>query len=671
MPMAVMSKQDPSPAFLETVQEIMRLYRSLPPRPSIGDVEAAKSVLKTVENEEKIKLEEISKETPPEDVPGELFSVLQQARKTMVLFQSHEQKRDALHLVEADKMFETFDGLIQRASSLVSGDSQDEKLTIFGERASKFDTESVITDDSSVKRREDGELDKGDAKGLVRTSSAKASFFSGENSSEKLNLMKTAALIENTARTAGVVLDLRGKLMNQVEWLPVSIGKLKAVTELDLSENRIMALPPSIGGLQALTKLDIHSNQLINLPDSIGELVSLIELDLRANRLKSLPTSFGNLKNLLNLDLSSNEFTHLPETIGNLTALKRLIVETNELEELPYTIGNCSSLSELRLDFNQLKALPEAIGKLQCLEILTAHYNRLKGLPTTMGNLSNLKELDVSFNEIEFIPENLCFAVSLRKLNVGKNFADLRALPNSIGNLEMLEELDISDNQIKVLPDSFGLLSKLRVFRADETPLEVPPREVIKLGAQAVVEFMADLVAKRDTMSAPLTKGKSFFLRICLICWPFRTADTENIGLQSIWCQTAPWFSENFLENLVSSPMNSHTQDRNKASRALATLEFSGPKGASVVRKDVKWTPPASHWLKINTDGACKLSSGCAACGGAGRDNGDSGSRNQVLYLMRNYEGSSMLPAIAVLMQRSWDVQLQFICREGNQVARC
>ncbi|KAL4341784.1 hypothetical protein GQ457_08G025430 [Hibiscus cannabinus] len=517
--MAVMSKQDPSPAFLETVEEIMRLYRSLPPRPSIRDVEAAKSVLKTVEKEEKTKLEEISKETPPEDVPVELFSVLQQARKTMVLFQSHEQKRDALHLVEADKMFETFDGLIQRASSLVSGD---EKLTTFGEQASEFDTESV-------KRKEDGELDKGDAKGLVRTSSAKASFFSGENSSEKLNLMKTAALIENTARTGGVVLDLRGKLMNQVEWLPVSIGKLKAVAELDLSENRIMALPPSIGSLQALTKLDIHSNQLINLPDSVGELVSLIELDLRANRLKSLPTSFGNLKNLLNLDLSSNEFTHLPETIGNLTALKRLIVETNELEELPYTIGNCSSLSELRLDFNQLKALPEAIGKLQCLEILTAHYNRLKGLPTTMGNLSNLKELDVSFNEIEFIPENLCFAVSLRKLNVGKNFADLRALPNSIGNLEMLEELDISDNQIRVLPDSFGLLSKLRVFRADETPLEVPPREVIKLGAQAVVEFMADLVAKRDTMSAPLTKGKSFFLRICLICWPFRTADTENM----------------------------------------------------------------------------------------------------------------------------------------------
>ncbi|XVE65273.1 hypothetical protein DITRI_Ditri07aG0167800 [Diplodiscus trichospermus] len=524
--MAVISKQDPSPAFVETVQEIMRLYRSLPPRPSIEDVEAAKSVLKTVENEEKIKLEEISREQAPEDVPEEIFSVLQQLRKTMVLFQSHEQKKEALYLVEAHRMFEIFDGLIQRASSIVSGDTQDEKVSSFVEPVWKFDRENLISDESLAKRK-DGELGKDDAKGLVRSASTKASFFPGEDGNEKLNLMKTAALIENTAMTGSIVLDLRGKLMDQIEWLPVSIGKLKYVTELDLSENRIMALPPTIGGLKALRKLDLHSNQLINLPDSVGELINLMELDLHSNRLRSLPASFGNLTSLMNLDLSSNEFTHLPETIGNLTSLKRLNVETNELEELPHTIGNCSSLLELRLDFNQIKALPEAIGKLGCLEILTAHYNKLKGLPTTMGNLSTLKELDVSFNEIESIPENLCFAVSLRKLNVGKNFADLRALPRSIGNLEILEELDISDNQIRILPDSFGLLSKLRVFRADETPLEVPPRQIIKLGAQAVVQFMANLVATRDTKSLP-AKEKGFCSWVCS-CWPFQTSDTGNM----------------------------------------------------------------------------------------------------------------------------------------------
>ncbi|KAH7578650.1 hypothetical protein ACOSP7_000003 [Xanthoceras sorbifolium] len=538
--MPVTPKEDPSPAFVDTVQEIMSLYKSLPPRPSIEEVEAAMSVLKTVDAEEQIKLEEISKMERPQGVPEELFCLLQQFKKTMVLFQIHEQRKEALHLIEAEKMFETFGGLIQRAPGLVSGDTQMEKRIGFDDPVDKIEKEHVITGENFVKRREDHDFEKKDGiLRLVKSSSTKANFISGEGNTDKLSLMKMAAVIEKSANSGAVVLDLKGKLMDQIEWIPVSIGKLKDVTELDLSENRIMALPSSLGGLKTLKKLDIHSNQLINLPDSIGELINLIDLDLHANRLKTLPASFGNLINLLNLDLSSNQLTHLPETIERLTSLEKLNVETNELEELPYTIGNCSSLIELRLDFNQLKALPEAIGKLEFLEILTLHYNRIKGLPTTMGNLTNLKELDVSFNELGYIPENLCFAVSLKKLNVGKNFADFRALPRSIGNLELLEELDISDDQIRVLPESFRFLSKLRVFRADETPLEVPPRQVTKLGAQAVVEYMADLVANKDAKSLLLTKKKKkkkstkkgSWFGACLVYPMFRSKTVASMQL--------------------------------------------------------------------------------------------------------------------------------------------
>ncbi|KDP25145.1 hypothetical protein JCGZ_24245 [Jatropha curcas] len=525
--------EDLSPAFIETVEEIMELYRSLPARPSIEEVEAAKGVIETVNSEEKENLEKISKQVCPQDVPMELFSVWQMMKKTKVLFDSHEQKKEALHLIEVDKIFVTFDALIQKASFLVSGDTQRDKMVDSNDAVEKIGRESLVhQEESLINRREDEELEKNGFKGLVKNSSTKGVLCSGEsepekltigdNELEKLSLMKVAAVIENSAKNEAIVLDLKGKLMDQIEWLPLSLGKLSLVTELNLSENRLMALPTTIGSLKALTKLAIHSNQLINLPDTFGDLINLTDLDLHANRLKSLPSSFGNLKNLLTLDLSSNQFSLLPETIGDMTRLKILNVETNELEEIPYTIGNCLSIMELKLDFNQLKALPEAIGKLESLEILTLHYNRIRRLPTTMGNLSNLRELDVSFNELEAIPENLCFAVSLRKLNVGKNFADLRDLPQSIGNLEMLEELDISDDQIRVLPDSFRCLSKLRVFRADETPLEVPPRQVTKLGAQAVVQFMADLVAKREVKFQPSKKKKGFWYRVCLIFWPFQ-----------------------------------------------------------------------------------------------------------------------------------------------------
>jgi Leucine-rich repeat (LRR) protein len=104
-----------------------------------------------------------------------------------------------------------------------------------------------------------------------------------------------------------------------------------------------------------------------------------------------------------------------------------------------------------------------------------------------MSSLLSLKELDVSFNELESVPESLCFAISLIKMNIGNNFADMQSLPRSIGNLENLEELDISNNQIRVLPGSFRMLTRLRILRVEETPLEVPPRHVAEKGAQVCV----------------------------------------------------------------------------------------------------------------------------------------------------------------------------------------
>ncbi|KAG6606239.1 Plant intracellular Ras-group-related LRR protein 5, partial [Cucurbita argyrosperma subsp. argyrosperma] len=515
-------KQDPlSSSFVDTVNELTRIFRSLPARPSIEEVEAAVVILNTVQNEEDFKLGEISKQEVPENVPEELFSILQQMRKTMVLYESHEQRREAIHLIELDNILRTFDELIQRSSLLVSGDSQAHCPLNLSDPVDKIAKEALISHQSSENKTENGELESNGNKGFVNSSS-----------SGKLSSMKVAALIESIAKSGSTVLNLRGKLMDKMELLPLSIGKLSDLVELDLSENKIMALPPGISDLRSLRNFDIHSNQLINLPETFGELVNLTYVDLHGNRLKSLPASFGNLKNLITLDLSSNLFTHLPDIIGNLSSLKKLNAETNELEELPYTIGSCLSLVELRLDFNAIKALPEAIGKLECLEILTLHYNRIRGLPTTMGNLPKLKELDVSFNELETIPENLCFAVSLRKLNVGKNFADLRALPRSIGNLEMLEELDMSANQIRFLPDSFRFLSKLRVLRTDDTPLEEPPREVLELGAQGVVKYMADAVEKRGINSQP-AQERGFWIWFFSMCCSKRTNDTPNHKLST------------------------------------------------------------------------------------------------------------------------------------------
>ncbi|GKV21867.1 hypothetical protein SLEP1_g31804 [Rubroshorea leprosula] len=539
------------------VEEIMRIHRSLPPRPGIEDVEAARTLIQNVEKEDQARLEAIGRQTKGRNVPEELFMVLQEMQKKLLYFQSKEQNREALKLLDLENVHALFDEFIKKAnnclnspsstsssswsfkshnsngsSSTVSSTSSLSKTTAPVSIAMKSSvaaatattssfypakepvksTELFARDDSYIKKvkssfysdgpRIPSSTQKWDS--TIRHGSA-----SGQDG-DKLSLIKLASLIEVSSKKGTRDLNLQDKLSDQVEWIPDSIGKLSSLITLDLSENRIVALPNAIGGLSSLTKLDLHSNSIAQFPDSIGNLLCLLYLDLRGNQLSSLPATLGRLVRLEELDLSSNQLGSLPDTIGSLVNLKILNVETNDIEEIPHSIGRCTSLRELHADYNRLKALPEAVGNIESLKVLSVRYNNIKQLPTTMSSLANLKELDVSFNELESVPESLGFATSLVKMNIGNNFADLTSLPRSIGNLELLEELDISNNQILVLPDSFRMLTHLRVLHVEENPLEVPPRHIADMGAQAVVQYMADLVVKRNVKSQPMKQKKSW-----------------------------------------------------------------------------------------------------------------------------------------------------------------
>lgn len=102
------------------VGEIMRIHRSLPVRPGIDEVEAAKSLIVNVEKDDEAKLESIAKQSKGKDVPDELFMILQEMQKNLVYFRSMEQKREALKLVDLENVHSLFDELIQRASDCVS-----------------------------------------------------------------------------------------------------------------------------------------------------------------------------------------------------------------------------------------------------------------------------------------------------------------------------------------------------------------------------------------------------------------------------------------------------------------------------------------------------------------------------------------------------------------------
>ncbi|PNY10808.1 leucine-rich repeat protein shoc-2-like [Trifolium pratense] len=538
----------------ETIEEIMKTQRSLPTRPKTEEVEAAITVIENAEREEASKLKALpssssKNKSSSSSMAEELLTILQEMQKSIAHYECKEKKRDALKLLDLENVHVVFDDLILRTSNCVSNSKRiyssangpkahNASSPNFVSSSGLFNKEDVkekkkglelrlfAKDDSYLNNNSKSKFNiDGYAVGqkffskpkLVDNSSTIHASISGEKDGgeNRLSLIKLANLIEVYAKKGICELNLQNKLKDKVDWLPDSLGKLSSLITLDLSQNRIITLPFTIGKLSSLTHLDLHSNQIKELPNSIENLINLSHLNVSGNMLSSLPHSLSKLARLKELNLNSNQLSSIPDSIGSLVKLKVLNVETNDIEEIPHSIGHCASLKELCADYNRLKALPEAIGQIKSLEILSVRYNNIKQLPTTMSNMINLKELNVSFNELEFIPESLCFATKIVKMNVGNNFADMRSLPRSIGNLEMLEELDISNNQIHILPDSFRMLTHLRILRVEENPLEVPPRHIVEKGAQAVVQYMAELVEKRDVKSQLLRPKKSWTDQIC------------------------------------------------------------------------------------------------------------------------------------------------------------
>ena len=151
--------------------------------------------------------------------------------------------------------------------------------------------------------------------------------------------------------------------------VPAEIGRLSALTRLDLGYNDLTSLPAESGQLTALEELYLHDNQLTSLPAEIGQLTSLEQLYLFNNQLTSLPGEIGQLTSLERLYLEDNQLTSVPAEIRQLTSLRDLFLAGNKLTSLPGEIGQLTSLKRLYLEGNRLTSVPAEIWQLTGCEV--------------------------------------------------------------------------------------------------------------------------------------------------------------------------------------------------------------------------------------------------------------------------------------------------------------
>ncbi|KAI7881719.1 uncharacterized protein EV154DRAFT_545573 [Mucor mucedo] len=105
-----------------------------------------------------------------------------------------------------------------------------------------------------------------------------------------------------------------------------------ALTQLDLSHNKLTKLPSSMDQLKHLKHLDISHNRLSQLPSGIYSLCKLTHFDMSHNPVRRVSANLARLMELSLLDLSSTEIISIPAEL--LTTLSMTTIKLENCQQL-------------------------------------------------------------------------------------------------------------------------------------------------------------------------------------------------------------------------------------------------------------------------------------------------------------------------------------------------
>ena len=214
-------------------------------------------------------------------------------------------------------------------------------------------------------------------------------------------LTSLPATIGNCRSLVGLYLD-----DNRLTRLP----DITSLTNLELiraSNNSITFLDDSfVEGLLNVDTIELRYNGLKRLPISIGHLPKLKNLEVSHNELQDLPVLY-HAQELRYLHLSHNNIHEFAQSKlwRTLTSLRELHINHNQLgPRLPDEMDHCVNLTSLFANNNQLTSLPDTMHSLLELRQLQVQNNDLTALPSWTGSLPKLQVLDATNNSISQLP---------------------------------------------------------------------------------------------------------------------------------------------------------------------------------------------------------------------------------------------------------------------------
>ncbi|PUZ51699.1 hypothetical protein GQ55_6G209400 [Panicum hallii var. hallii] len=217
--------------------------------------------------------------------------------------------------------------------------------------------------------------------------------------------------------------------------IPESIGSLRNLTVLDLSNCLLYGPIPSFSQWPMISRVDLSGNNLTgSLPsDGYLSLYSLTSIDLSNNSISgAIPASLFSHPSLEYLVLSQNNFT------GNFLLYPNI----------------SSSLIEIDVSFNKLEGpLPKLLSKFVGLALLDLSSNNLTGAVdlSFIKNYKTLYYLSLSYNKLSVVLEdgNHSYAeYPIIRSYLGLASCNLSYVPKFLMHQRIIHDLDLSSNNI-------------------------------------------------------------------------------------------------------------------------------------------------------------------------------------------------------------------------------
>lgn len=159
--------------------------------------------------------------------------------------------------------------------------------------------------------------------------------------------------------------------------IPVEIGKLKSLRELNLFRSKIKSIPDEIEECVDLVHFRAVASRLESINPNVGKLQKLKTLNLAVNKISVIPNEIFQLKNLEYLSLGSNSISSISEEIGNLDNLKMLELSKNKITNLPIKLLQLKELSSLNVNNNLIEHIPNEFFENKQITEFTFYNNLL------------------------------------------------------------------------------------------------------------------------------------------------------------------------------------------------------------------------------------------------------------------------------------------------------